>query len=393
MKNKFWLFGTGFILAAALIGLTQEKKLKRQEMIKFSHQYHLEEIGVECTDCHLQVPESTTADDNLIPTMDNCAECHDIEDDENCTQCHFEDEDTWQPFELAPASVLFNHKLHLAQEGVTCEKCHQNLRKVDYSTAGSKPNMIVCAECHNNQTATLECVNCHSNTLNLRPVNHTADFLMIHKQLARIDQEECVVCHTDNDCSECHQGATLLSLVSGNEVNVQSPFNLTAWGTKGLILRRVHETNFRFTHPLQAQGRTTECAVCHEARSFCQECHDSEGVDVAGRPVWHGGADWGALAGVVGTGGGRHAELAKRDIENCTACHDTQGEDPTCLLCHTDFDGVQGTNPKTHESGYRNQFSVDSSFHEDANALCYACHVNTQVAGDRFCGYCHGTKN
>jgi hypothetical protein len=372
---------------------SQEEPKQRQEIIKFSHKFHQIEVEVPCVDCHTKAAEGTVASDNLLPTMDDCSNCHDVETEDNCTLCHFEDEETWLPFEATPKQLNFNHKFHIEEAGLNCETCHKNLAEVDFANAQSMPAMTDCSTCHNNQQATLECVNCHTNTLTLRPVDHAADFLVTHKNLARIDQEDCVVCHTENDCAECHEGASLLTTRSGANVDVQTPFYISPSGTKGLILPRVHELNFRFTHPLQAEGRSQECTVCHEARSFCQDCHESQGVDVAGKPIWHSSPDWGALAGVVGTGGGLHAELARRDIETCAACHNTQGDDPTCLLCHTDFDGVRGTNPKTHESGFANRFGEGSSFHDDSSALCFSCHTNTNQAGVGFCGYCHGPED
>lgn len=390
MQKKSWLLATGMICVLACLVLTEEGPRKRQDVIKFSHKYHLVELEASCTDCHTKAETSVLADDKLLPAKSDCEACHDVEDEESCTTCHFEEEETRLPLPAVEREVRFNHQLHVEQEGLSCETCHKNLSELDFADTNSLPTMVDCSLCHNNQKAALECTGCHTNTLNLRPVNHLADFLVSHKNLARISQEECVVCHTQNDCAECHEGASLLRVTSAGSVDKQTPFftSLGA-GTKGLVLSRVHDLNFRSTHPLAAQGRSQECAVCHETQAFCQDCHQSEGVDVAGKPIWHGGPEWGALAGVVGTGGGRHAELAKRDIENCAACHSTEGDDPTCLLCHTDFDGIRGTNPKTHDRGFANNFGDDSSFHNDDSALCYSCHTNTRQSGVGFCGYCH----
>lgn len=71
---------------------------------------------------------------------------------------------------------------------------------------------------------------------------------------------------------------------------------------KGTLPERVHELNYRFTHPLDAEGKETECSVCHRFESFCSDCHASEG-DAFGKPAWHGGADWGAVSVAVGAGG------------------------------------------------------------------------------------------
>lgn len=60
----------------------------------------------------------------------------------------------------------------------------------------------------------------------------------------------------------------------------------------------------------------------------------------------------------VGSGGGDHATLAKRDIERCMSCHDVNGADPTCITCHFDADGIKGTNPKTHPVGFMSNEKV-----------------------------------
>lgn len=393
MKKILLFFAISSLVVVTWLVFPGNKELKNQDIIKFSHKYHLQEVGASCSDCHTKAAASTSLEENLLPTMQDCATCHDVESEDNCTLCHYKDEKTWQAFAKPKTELMFNHKFHTEQLGLKCESCHKNLNEVAYANAQSYPSMQDCASCHNNQTATLECANCHINTLTLRPASHTADFSVTHKNMARMSQEECAVCHTSFDCAECHEGANLLFTTKDGAVDVQTPFNISpsSLGTRNLVLQRVHSLNFRETHPLEAEGRSQECAVCHDTQNFCQTCHEAQGVDVAGKPLWHGGPNWGALAGVVGTGGGRHAELAKRDIEMCASCHSPQGDDPTCLLCHTDFDGVQGTNPKTHARGFANRFGGDSGFHEDQSAICYSCHTNTEQAGVGFCGYCHGS--
>ena len=94
----------------------------------------------------------------------------------------------------------------------------------------------------------------------------------------------------------------------------------------------------------------------------------------------------------VGSGGGDHARLARRDIERCAACHDVQGADPNCILCHTDPDGIEGTNPKTHAINFMNDSNGD--WHDDPGSVCYNCHTdpNAYPGGNPnigFCAYCH----
>jgi len=332
MKTKRLVILAILFLAALLF--SQKDNYENKDRIKFSHKFHQVEVETTCADCHAGAETSKLAADKLMPDKETCETCHDVSDEETCSLCHYEDEETYQQLTVAKSDLIFNHEFH-KEQGLACESCHKNLDKVDYADAGSIAEMTDCTQCHNNQQATLECASCHQNTLNLRPNDHLPDYLISHRNIARVDDEACATCHVENDCMECHDGSAVFStVVSGGVKDSQTPFFPSlAGGTKGLVLSRVHELNFRLTHGLQAVGRSQECVVCHDTQDFCQTCHETEGVDVAGKPIWHGGPDWGAFAGVVGTGGGRHAELAKQDIENCAACHSPEGDDPTCLLC------------------------------------------------------------
>jgi len=85
--------------------------------------------------------------------------------------------------------------------------------------------------------------------------------------------------------------------------------------------------------------------------------------------------------------------LARRDIENCSSCHDVQGADQNCILCHVDNDGVKGTNPKTHARNFGRDFDK-GDWHSDRGSVCYSCHTDANarpggIKGVGFCGYCH----
>ncbi len=393
MTRRIWTLVTAllFVLMTSW-ALPQEKKMARKDVIKFSHQYHLEDVGASCTDCHTAADSSMSASDNLLPTMSDCGGCHDVEDEQTCTQCHYEKEETRVPFQNPARQILFAHKLHVQDLKQDCQTCHRGLEGVEYASKANLPQMKDCVSCHDDRQAPRECANCHVSTLRLRPVSHSPDFLVAHKRTARIDLSDCAVCHSQADCQQCHDAAVLTGVPANSGKRLGANFRPNATGTRALVVERVHDLNFRFTHPLKATGRVEECSVCHDQRTFCTDCHASEGVDVAGKPSWHGGSDWGAFAGVVPPRGGRHAELARRDIERCISCHDIEGQDPTCMLCHRDDDGVKGTDPKTHSSDFADRFGEDAQFHNDDGAVCFACHTNTRQAGVGFCGYCHGAE-
>jgi len=377
-----------FLVGGAGIIFSNQTEKQAKDVIKFSHKFHVVELEISCVDCHVQAEASENSADNLLSSKDACAECHETETEENCKVCHFDDEETWQALPVKKIIIEFNHKFHISTAELVCVDCHANLDKVDFADKGSMPAKKDCAVCHNNEKASLECSTCHIETNNLRPADHGADFLMAHKNLARIEQDDCIQCHTESDCSECHDPASPIGFDGGGDM-IGAHIPSMRLGVKGLILQGVHDLNFRLTHGLEAVGRTKDCIVCHDSQSFCQDCHETQGVDVAGKPLWHGGSNWGAIIGGVGSGGGQHAEMARRDIESCVSCHDTEGADPTCMLCHNDFDGVAGTDPSTHKSSFVDDFGSDSFFHHDDSAVCYACHTNTKKQGVGFCGYCH----
>jgi hypothetical protein len=161
---------------------------------------------------------------------------------------------------------------------------------------------------------------------------------------------------------------------------------------QGLRVTKMHDLNFRFTHGIAAKGKSLECQTCHSKSEFCSTCHSAGGnVNQASfRPASHSVAGFKTIG--VGSGGGEHARLAKRDIESCAACHGEDGTDPVCLTCHMDADGINGNNPKTHDRGFMSD--NHGYWHDDPGANCYMCHTDANarpggVNGQRFCGYCH----
>ena len=43
----------------------------RSKIIIFSHKFHIEEVGADCSDCHLNVQGSSSSDTNLLPKWNN----------------------------------------------------------------------------------------------------------------------------------------------------------------------------------------------------------------------------------------------------------------------------------------------------------------------------------
>ncbi len=384
-----------FITIAAFSANGDEETKSNKDIIKFSHAVHKD--VTDCAGCHTKASESTSLKDRLLPEKSVCATCHDVNDDKQCSMCHIGE--NYQPLISKKSELFFNHKAHLGNPDVTCQSCHKGLSDVAYSVEAKEahPSMAVCYTCHNtNSVASNECKTCHTSTVNLLPQNHKGvSFLKTHKFKSNEPNAECQMCHDNSFCESCHVGTTMITEnnSSRNFVAPYSPHNFVD-NTKQQNINRIHDLNFRFTHGIEAKGKSSECQTCHQTESFCAECHTTSGGDYAMEgmmPQSHRLPNFKTIG--VGSGGGEHAILARRDIEACASCHDIQGGDATCILCHNDNDGIKGTNPKTHKAGFM-KTGERGDWHTDRNSVCYSCHTDANarpggIHGVGFCGYCH----
>jgi hypothetical protein len=257
------------------------------------HAIHAEN-GLECTDCHTQVPTSTSGMDDLLPGMDTCGQCHDVEDEEKCGMCHLNAEEPAGYTTTPRVAQLFPHEVHV-KAGLACSKCH-------LSGGGPEPaipEMSLCRTCHATASGFNDCGTCHAAGEERRPASHTPQWLSTHGLEAGMNVEQCETCHTQGDCQDCHAGDN--------------------------VRPRSHRLNFAFDHALEARADQLRCLTCHEDQQFCTDCHVAEQV----LPEDHSRADW-YLPGT----GGRHAEEARFNMESCIACHDAGSADPLCADCH-----------------------------------------------------------
>lgn len=400
MKIKYFyaalaLITVSFITIAAINSSGGDEPVKtNKDIIKFSHSVH-KDIA-ECAECHTKVAESTSLNTRLLPEKSTCATCHDVNDDKNCGQCHYGEK--YEPLIQKRPGMIFNHERHITEEKFVCENCHKGLSDVAYSfeSANYKPSMEICTDCHNGRTVAInDCESCHISTANLIPTDHKeVSFLRSHKFNALKENSKCQMCHDNSFCESCHVSTTMITEKNSARdfITPYSPHKFID-NTKQQNITRVHDLNYRYTHGIDLKGKSTECQTCHQTETFCAECHESKGGDFAlegNVPVSHKMPNFVTIG--VGTGGGQHALLARRDIERCAACHDVQGADANCILCHTDNDGVKGTNPKTHANNFMS--SEEGDWHNDRGSVCYSCHTDANahpggVRGIGFCGYCH----
>jgi hypothetical protein len=269
----------------------------------FSHNYHITEEALECSDCHDSAAESRTGADNLFPPMDVCGDCHDIDEPETCATCHSDTDDPRIVPRIRDYSQKFSHETHV-EGGLACLDCHAEVAAKETAAPFILPTMVACVDCHEQSRVDTECQTCHLPGDRLKPRSHTVSFRRDHSDQARTahagrEDMTCQTCHNDDFCQDCHEGENLD--------------------------RMTHPLNFAFTHALQAQSSQATCVTCHSEKQFCIDCHsENQIMPHTHRPGW---------VNRIPGDGGRHRVEAINDLETCMACHETDA-DWTCASCH-----------------------------------------------------------
>ncbi len=299
-KLMILIFCTFFLFA--LNAMADQSNIE----LKFSHKIHVVENEMDCMTCHEQAETSTKGTESLIPSMETCGNCHDVEAEDNCGMCH---SDVQNPRPIPPVSnyyLLFSHEKHVTA-GYTCNDCHAGVKEKTSATPFELPTMQNCIDCHTAKKVSTECATCHTPEQRLKPVNHGPDFLHTHGELAKTQatvvttSANCQLCHnTTQFCQKCHEGDNLD--------------------------RTSHPLNYEYTHSLDAMGKEHQCSVCHTERSFCIDCHRDNQI----LPYNHTRGWTNRIPG----DGGLHRIEAQNDLGTCMACHE-QDAQQVCQPCHT----------------------------------------------------------
>ncbi len=346
MKPKFLISTAAvftLLLALILWAPMRDAAASRGE-VAFSHDTHKD---VECSKCH-PASESTVATDNLLPKPEVCTDCHSPEDVRSYWSLEAGADLTRQPIAPKGMAMLFSHKGHLGMKGMDCVKCHGVMTEA----GPHHPSMEACATCHNNAegghtagegpmiSATNRCEACHVSLAGLMPANHrSVSFRRMHGRQAQNGgmEENCAVCHSESFCDECHTPT--------NDVPVdqtKSRFYTDIWPRSEkqddgrlTTVQAVHSLTWRYTHGFEARAQSSRCTQCHDHETFCTPCHET-GYDANGVraiPQSHLLAGFKSISG--GSAQNRHAKLAKMDLESCAVCHNVEGGDPVCAVCHS----------------------------------------------------------
>lgn len=137
-----------------------------EQPIAFNHRLHVEDLGSNCSDCHLY---ATTGVRATIPNAEVCADCH-VEaltesPEEVKLVAYLESEEPipWRKLYWVPDHVYFSHRRHTLIGGIACETCHGPMGEasVPMPRPRVKVTMNGCMDCHDQAGVSNDCLLCH----------------------------------------------------------------------------------------------------------------------------------------------------------------------------------------------------------------------------------------
>jgi hypothetical protein len=149
--SVFLLAGLGWALSvlarssyATNVGITQEQP------VPFSHQHHVNELGIDCRYCHTSVEDSAFAG---IPPTKTCMNCHSqiwvgsdmlapVRDSYRSGKSI-----PWKRVHQLGEFCYFNHSIHV-QKGVGCVTCHGRVDHMPLVWQEKTLLMEWCLDCH-----------------------------------------------------------------------------------------------------------------------------------------------------------------------------------------------------------------------------------------------------
>ncbi|MBI1367887.1 MAG: cytochrome C [Planctomycetes bacterium] len=202
------------ILLVGLIGApsTTDVNYQPHQPIPYSHELHVNQLGLDCRYCHTTVEKAGFA---AIPSANICMNCHhairkvDAAGKPNPKLAPlYEAYQTGMPVEWVkvhdlPDYAYFNHSAHI-NKGVSCVSCHDRVDRMgsDGVYQAKELSMGWCLKCHRDPAP------------NLRPVDQVTNLMwgwdMKSEEKLKIGQEMFEHKNIRNakqmsDCSLCHR--------------------------------------------------------------------------------------------------------------------------------------------------------------------------------------------
>tara|TARA_B100000963_G_C22573334_1_gene647159 strand:+ start:113 stop:757 length:645 start_codon:yes stop_codon:yes gene_type:complete len=123
-----------------------------KQPVPYSHQIHVQKLGLDCQYCHTSVWNSKQAN---VPPTQTCMNCHSqIKTDSEKLAPIRESWETGEAVEWVRVHNLadyayFNHAAHV-NVGVGCESCHGRIDQMEVVYQAEPLSMSWCMDCHRN---------------------------------------------------------------------------------------------------------------------------------------------------------------------------------------------------------------------------------------------------
>ena|SRR5437867_11063248 len=121
-----------------------------EQKIPFSHEHHVNGLGISCEYCHTSVTQSSFAG---IPPTQTCMTCHSqIWNTSPMLQPVRTSYQTQIPLEWTrvhdlPDFAYFNHSIHI-KKGIGCQTCHGQVNTMPLTWRTNTLQMQWCLDCH-----------------------------------------------------------------------------------------------------------------------------------------------------------------------------------------------------------------------------------------------------
>ena len=164
--KKSWIISSLVIVVLLSVLFVSFAGNEELQPIQYNHKLHVEDIGLECSQCHQYYEIDAAAG---LPTTDDCAACHsDLqgESEEEQKLVSFiaeENELKWKRIFQLPRHVFFSHRRHIALAELECSECHGSMeeRTEPPRMSDNDIDMDFCIDCHEKKDITNDCMNCH----------------------------------------------------------------------------------------------------------------------------------------------------------------------------------------------------------------------------------------
>lgn len=137
-----------------------------RQPIDFNHQLHVEEVGVECLECH---PYFQMSRSSGLPNEETCIQCHEEPVGESREEMKLSailqsgEGLMFRKLLVMPEHVNYSHRTHIVVAELACEKCHGQIAATTLPPGRPliQVDMEYCMDCHEKYAVTNDCIACH----------------------------------------------------------------------------------------------------------------------------------------------------------------------------------------------------------------------------------------